>query len=355
MTKPPKIRFLSTTALQIGYRKSGSDVCIARTPELEIHAGDFICLLGPNGAGKSTLIRTLSGLQMPLRGTVALKNRPYNRLSPRERARNVSLVLTEMPSPDMLDAYSLVALGRHPHSGKFGLLGHKDRALIDWAFAAVDATHLKNCQISYLSDGERQKLLIARALAQETPLMLLDEPTVFLDLPRQTELMVTLLELVRQKQMGILLSTHNLDLALRFADYIWLIDKDGALTRGYPEELVLNGAISRTFSGNKVVWNIQNGAFSVQKTSTLSAFVQGNGAAAFWTQRALERLGFMITESGDKADIEVTLSETKQRTEWSVKADNHEKRSIPSLEVLIDWVSGNDWGSVLSQKTDHQI
>jgi iron complex transport system ATP-binding protein len=108
----------------------------------------------------------------------------------------------------------------------------------------MDALKLKECLLSQLSDGERQKLLIARALAQETPLMLLDEPTAFLDLPRQIELIVTLRRMAHQEKMGILFSTHNLDLALRFADQLWLLDKNGAITKGYPEELVLNGAIS---------------------------------------------------------------------------------------------------------------
>ena len=338
MTTTQKISYLSTTPLQIGYRKKGRATCIAKTQKLEICSGDFICLLGPNGAGKSTLIRTLSGIQDPLKGTVRLNNQPYDTFSPRERARKISVVLTEMPSLGMLDAYSLVALGRHPYSGKFGALGHKDKERIHWALQAVDALKFKNCQISYLSDGERQKLLIARALAQETPLILLDEPTVFLDLPRQIELMVTLRKLAHQEQMGIILSTHNLDLAMRFADYIWLLNKNGTMTTGYPEVLATNGTISSTFSSREVEWNIEKGIFRIRANPNIKAIVKGDGALAIWTQRALERLGFMIVNKQESPMLEVTVSEIDQKCKWSVSFGNY-KDSFSSIETMIHWLT----------------
>ena len=338
MTITQTINYMSTTPLQIGYRKKGRTTCIAKTQKLEICAGDFICLLGPNGAGKSTLIRTLSGIQDPLKGTVRLNNQPYDTLSPRERARQVSVVLTEMPSLGMLDAYSLVALGRHPYSGKFGALGHKDRERIHWALQVVDALKFKNCQISYLSDGERQKLLIARALAQETPLMLLDEPTAFLDLPRQIELMVTLRKLAHQEQMGIILSTHNLDLAMRFADYIWLLNKNGTMTTGYPEVLATNGTISSTFSSREVEWNIEKGIFRTRTNANIKAIVRGDGTLAIWTQRALERLGFMIVNKQESPMLEVTVSEIDQTCQWSVSFGNC-KDSFSSIETMIHWLT----------------
>ncbi len=337
-----KISYLSTTPLQIGYRKRSREICIAKTQKLKIHPGDFICLIGPNGSGKSTLIRTLSGIQEPLKGTVILNDQSYDTLSPRERARRVSVVLTEMPSPGMLDAYSLVALGRHPYSGKFGTLGQKDHERIHWALQTMDALKLKDCQVSHLSDGERQKLLIARALAQETPLMLLDEPTAFLDLPRQVELMITLRKLAHQKQMGIILSTHNLDLAIRFADYIWLLNKEGMITQGYPEVLAANGTISHTFSSSEVEWSIKNGAFRIQANPELRAIVQGDGTLIVWTQRALERLGFTIVEQNENPMLEVTISEIDQKSEWNVTHNDYETR-FTSIETMIDWLIRHDW------------
>lgn len=338
MTLTRQIKHLSTTKLRIGYIQKGRDVCIAETPALEIHSSDFICLLGPNGAGKSTLIRTLAGIQKPIQGTVKLGDQPFDQLHPRERARRISIVLTEMPSLGMLDAYSLVALGRHPYSGRFGTLGKKDRERVAWAFRAAGATGLEDCQFARLSDGERQKLLIARALAQETPFMLLDEPTAFLDLTRQIELMSTLRKLAHREQMGILLSTHNLDLALRFADHIWLLNKNGTIIKGYPEKLALGGEISRTFSNNEVTWNSEHGAFRVQANPNLKATIQGHGILALWTQRALERFGFTITEDAEPTTLQISVGQTKQTTVWSAEYNGQRER-FHSIECFINWVS----------------
>ena len=342
MTRSRKTLYLSTTPLQIGYKQKNRTFCIARTPEMEIHAGDFICLLGPNGAGKSTLIRTLSGVQTPLQGTIKL-NKPYDYLNPRERALRISLVLTEMPSLGMLDAYSLVALGRHPYSGRFGTLGKEDKERIDWAFQTMDALELRNCQVSCLSDGERQKLMIARALAQDTPLMLLDEPTAFLDLPRQIELLATLRKLAHEEQMGILLSIHNLDLALRFADRIWLLKNDGTIAKGYPEELVIGGVISHTFSSRNIKWDTESGIFCVQENPILKASVEGDGAPAFWTRHALKRLGFTIVENTENPVLEVVVSQTDQTPQWRIACDgcNHHYSSI---ENMIDWILNHKLG-----------
>ena len=340
MTTTSKIRYLSATQLHIGYKQKSRETCVATTPELEICSGDFICLLGPNGAGKSTLIRTLAGIQAPLKGMVQLDHQPLDQLSPRARARKVSVVLTEMTPPGMLDAYSLVALGRHPYSGRFGTLGRKDRERITWAFEAVAASDLENRQVAQLSDGERQKLLIARALAQETPLMLLDEPTAFLDLPRQIELMLTLRKLAGRERMGILLSTHNLDLALRFADRIWLLHEDGTILQGYPEELAINGEISHTFSSKEAKWQVERGTFSVQTNPKLRAMVQGNGSLSFWTQQALERLGFTIDEeAGNSSSVMIVkVHQTEQQTKWLVDYKDR-KKHFDSIGSFINWVS----------------
>ena len=236
---------LTATKLSIGYSHRGQETCVAEALNLALNAGEFICLLGPNGAGKSTLIRTLAGMQAPLSGSLKLQNQTFHSISPRERARMISVVLTEALPVGMMDAYSLVALGRHPYSGWLGGLNQHDKERIKWAFKAVGAEGLEGRQIAELSDGERQKISIARALAQEAQVMLLDEPTAFLDLPRRVELMTILRNLAHREQMGLLLSTHDLDLALRFADRLWMITTDGQLIQGYPEELAMSGEFAR--------------------------------------------------------------------------------------------------------------
>ena len=335
---------LTASALSIGYSHRGQATYVAEALELALKAGEFICLLGPNGAGKSTLIRTLAGMQAPLSGTLRLQDQTFHSIPPRERARMISVVLTEALPTGMMDAYSLVALGRHPYSGWLGGLNQIDKERIEWAFQAVGAEGLEGRQISELSDGERQKVSIARALAQEAQVMLLDEPTAFLDLPRRVELMRILRDLAHREQMGMLLSTHDLDLALRFADRLWMLTADGELIQGYPEELAMNGEFARIFSNENLDWDAERGAFRTHPTPCLKAHIAGNGIHALWTQRALERHGFGIADGTQDIALCIQITETDDRVQWSVERNGHTTQHT-SIEQLIDWIRSEDWST----------
>jgi len=335
---------LTATKLSIGYSHRGQETCVAEALELALNAGEFICLLGPNGAGKSTLIRTLAGMQAPLCGSLKLQNQTFHSISPRERARMISVVLTEALPVGMMDAYSLVALGRHPYSGWLGGLKQNDKERIASAFKAVGAEGLEGRQIAELSDGERQKVSIARALAQEAQVMLLDEPTAFLDLPRRVELMTILRNLAHREQMGLLLSTHDLDLALRFADRLWMITTDGQLIQGYPEELAMSGEFARIFANENLDWDAERGSFRAHPNPCLKAEIQGDGIHALWTRRALERLGFGIAKSDEKSALSIQVVDTNDRTEWAV-ARNGNQAKHTSISQLIDWIRGESWSS----------
>jgi len=335
---------LTATKLSIGYSHRGQETCVAEALELALNAGEFICLLGPNGAGKSTLIRTLAGMQAPLSGSLKLQDQTFHSISPRERARMISVVLTEALPVGMMDAYSLVALGRHPYSGWLGGLDQTDKERIAWAFKAVGAEGLEGRQIAELSDGERQKVSIARALAQEAQVMLLDEPTAFLDLPRRVELMSILRNLAHREQMGLLLSTHDLDLALRFADRLWMITTDGQLIQGYPEELAMSGEFARIFANENLDWDAERGSFRAHPNPCLKAEIQGDGIHALWTRRALERLGFGIAKPDEKSALSIQVVDTDDRTEWAV-ARNGNQAKHTSIGQLIDWIRGEDWSS----------
>jgi len=335
---------LTATKLSIGYSHRGQETCVAEALELALNAGEFICLLGPNGAGKSTLIRTLAGMQAPLSGSLKLQDQTFHSISPRERARMISVVLTEALPVGMMDAYSLVALGRHPYSGWLGGLDQTDKERIAWAFKAVGAEGLEGRQIAELSDGERQKVSIARALAQEAQVMLLDEPTAFLDLPRRVELMTILRNLALREQMGLLLSTHDLDLALRFADRLWMITTDGQLIQGYPEELAMSGEFARIFANENLDWDAERGSFRAHPNPCLKAEIQGDGIHALWTRRALERLGFGIAKPDEKSALSIQVVDTDDRTEWAV-ARNGNQAKHTSISQLIDWIRGEDWSS----------
>lgn len=330
---------LVARGMEIGYRQKAASVVVAKELDLALRAGEFVCLLGPNGAGKSTLIRTLSGMQAPLAGGVDLCGQDYHAIAPRERAKLVSVVLTETVPVGMMDAYSLVALGRHPYSGWLGGLDARDRERIEWALGAVGADGLAKRQVAELSDGERQKVSIARALAQEAQVMLLDEPTAYLDLPRRVELMGILRDLAHRERMGLLLSTHDLELALRFADRLWVMTADGELLQGAPEALALSGEFASVFASENLEWDPGRGVFRAPVKPCLQVRIRGVGDRALWTRRALERLGFGLTEVAGEAALEVELGEGV----WRVARVGVEPVVLESIAGLIEWVERQDW------------
>ena len=226
---------LAARGLAIGYApRRRPRVEVAAGIDAELRRGELVCLLGPNGAGKSTLMRTLAGLQLPLAGAVDFDGGDLHRLAEDERARLLGLVLTERVAAGNLSAYALVSLGRYPYTGWDGRLSAADEEVVRWALGAVGAEDLAARSVDELSDGERQKVMVARALAQEPAVLLLDEPTAFLDLPRRVEIMQLLRQLAYDTGSAVLLSTHDLDLALRCADRLWLLPAGGPLETGAP-------------------------------------------------------------------------------------------------------------------------
>ncbi len=238
---------LETRDLAIGYRRRGkSNLGLGQGISLQLKPGQLVGLLGANGLGKSTLLRTLAGIQPPLAGQVLLAGCNLGHLKPAELARRLSMVLTNTPPPALMSGYGLVALGRQPHTDWLGRLHAQDHQRIQAALRAVKAEELAEMPVSELSDGQRQKLFIARALAQECPVMLLDEPTAFLDLPRRIACMALLKQLTREQSRAILVATHDLDLALRHCDRLWLMSASG-MRVGAPQDLVMDGSLGAAF------------------------------------------------------------------------------------------------------------
>ena len=285
---------LETHDLAIGYAGPRQPpVVVAENLDLTLGAGELVCLLGPNGAGKSTLMRTIAGMQKPLGGRVTLCGDDITALRPRQLAARLSVVLTDRPNVGLLNGYALVALGRHPYTDWTGRLSRYDEAVIRWAVDAVGARDLAERPVMALSDGQRQKFMIARALAQESELILLDEPTAFLDLPRRAEMMRLLRHLAAETGRAILLSTHDLDLALRSADTLWLL-ADGRMHVGTPEDLVISGAFEAAFQSEGVTFDRGTGAFSVEREHGRAVLVRGHGIPHTWTRRALKRAGYIL-------------------------------------------------------------
>ena len=213
---------ISLSQLSVGYSLSHpviSDI------NLELRSGQLACLIGENGIGKSTLLKTLTGFLPKLKGSLLLGNRDIESFSQRELARQVSIVLTQKPDVQNLTIEEIIGLGRSPYTGFFGRLRAEDRKVVDDAIATMGIEKLRGRMIQTLSDGERQKVMIAKALAQETPIILLDEPTAFLDFPSKAETFQSLQRMAHERDKLILLSTHDLELAVRFADSLLEVKK----------------------------------------------------------------------------------------------------------------------------------
>jgi iron complex transport system ATP-binding protein len=324
---------LELKALTIGYARGRHGQRVVAGPlDLRLDSGSFTCLLGPNGAGKSTLIRTLTGLQPALAGEVRLAGRLLMDFKPRELARTLGLVLTQRVAVGTLPVWSLVAMGRHPHTGWMGRLTPEDEGVVEGALEAVGLAPLAWRPMSELSDGERQKAMIARALAQEPRVLILDEATAHLDLPRRVELMDLLKRLAIQRACAILLSSHDLDLSLRGADRLWLMS-DGGVREGIPEDLVLDGAFEATFCQSRLAFDPWHGAFHWPRPNRGALVLQGSGLPAVWARRALERHGFSLC---DRAAWTLSLESGEAGGLIPWRLEGPQSRRGCSLESMIE-------------------
>lgn len=211
---------ITTSRLTVGYRGHR----VVEDISLSLPCGRLVCLLGPNGAGKSTLLRTLCGFQPPIEGTVTISGSDLTAMSAAEVARLVSVVLTDRPLTPSLTAAEMVGMGRAPYTGFWGRLSDDDRRLVSEAMTTVGIAQLATRRMGQLSDGERQKVMIAKALAQHTPVIVLDEPTAFLDYPSKVAVMKTLARLAHDEGKTILMSTHDLELAAQLGDELMEIE-----------------------------------------------------------------------------------------------------------------------------------
>ena len=246
--------------LTIGYAQKNNTKVVASDINATLHSGRLTCLIGANGIGKSTLLRTLSAFQPPLSGEIFIDNEspiPLSTLTDKQLSRLIGVVLTEKPDVQNMTVFELVGLGRSPYTGFWGRLNEDDKEVVKESLRLVGIESLQDRLIQTLSDGERQKTMIAKALAQQTPVIYLDEPTAFLDYPSKVEMLTLLRHLARETGKTIFLSTHDMELALQIADELWLMTaespsnnglcqnpKETTLIIGTPRELAANGSLS---------------------------------------------------------------------------------------------------------------
>lgn len=327
MNLPPTIQLHD---LSTGYRSRREEKVISRHLELAIAPGEVVMLMGPNGSGKSTLMHTMAGLLPPLSGEVIISGKPLSSLKMKELARLLSLVLTERIPAGNMSISDIVAVGRYPYTGFRGSLRPEDKVVIREALRACHLDGMQERLYSTLSDGEKQRVMIARALAQETPLILLDEPTAHLDLPSRLEVTTMLRSLARSLGKSILISTHELDLALGWADTIWLMDRAGEIVSAAPEDLILGGHIERVFGAPGLSYNQERGEFSIRQSGGKKIYLRGEGLRYIWTSRALQRLGYEVCPSTG-AYPEVVLSDEG----WILVLPSGARSVYPSITTLL--------------------
>jgi iron complex transport system ATP-binding protein len=315
---------LTTSSLRIGYQHGKNQKVLFENLNLELSAGQLVCFMGPNGIGKSSLIRTLAGLQHPLEGEIEIAN------NSQDRSELISVVLTDKIASGNMSVYDLVSFGRYPYLGWNASLSYKDQEIIHRAISHVRIEDLMYAPLHELNDGQLQMVMIARAIAQDTPVILLDEPTAHLDLNNRVEIMKLLRRLAKSTNKAILIATHELDLALQTADWIWLTTRDKNILSGMPEDLVLDGSFDSIFQFKG--FDLKTGKVQHMADKGITVSLSGDGYEYLWTKNALERNGFEV--SAEKTTPHVSIIRNKASMHWLLyKAEG--ELQINSLRELV--------------------
>ena len=323
---------VTTTGLSLGFRGKPFNTILHTDVNLEVNSGELSCILGPNGAGKSTLIKTIAGFLSPIKGDVRIFDQPVQELSNRELSFTLSVVLTDKVSVLHSKVKDIVIMGRYPYTSRFARLKQSDLELIEFAMSQVGISQMKNRLFHDLSDGEKQKVLIAKALAQDTPLIVLDEPTAFLDFPSKIEVMQILLHLTRTSGKTILLSTHDVELALQVADRIWLMDKGKEIVSGAPEDLVINDQLNHFFRKENIFFDPESGSFRLSQQHRRKVGLKSTHPMAVWLKRGLERIGYKVLEPSENLH---SVMMNDERNILLISPEG-ERINYSSIESLLD-------------------
>lgn len=290
---------LHINKLTIGYGKGKRAKTVHSEINASMFAGELVCLLGENGTGKSTLIRTLCGFQRALGGHATIFGKNLLLLSEKELALTAAVVLTDRVIVPNATVEELVGLGRSPYTGTMGILNNNDKEIIHSSIEKCGIIHKKKEALANLSDGEKQKAFVAKALAQDTPVIILDEPTAFLDLPARVEIIQLLRHIANTSDKSVLMSTHDLDLALQMADRLWLLAPNKPLLQGSPEDLLLKNEFQNIFENRGIKFDNRTGHFRVGYDFKSTLAVKGHGFEYVLFRRAFARKGIKITQKND--------------------------------------------------------
>ncbi|MEG1043702.1 MAG: ABC transporter ATP-binding protein [Oscillospiraceae bacterium] len=332
---------IRTENLDVGYDK---DVVI-KNVDIDALKGQTICLIGPNGAGKSTILRTLSGMLSPINGTVYIGNSPIHKIKASEKAKQMAVVLTEKLSISMTKGIEIVAMGRAVHTNFWGKLNQEDNEIIEESMKIVDAWDLRDREYNSLSDGEKQKILIARALTQQPKLIILDEPTSHLDIKHKIEVVKILNRLAHEKGLTVILALHDIDIAVKSCQTILLI-KDGEISvQGKPEEIIKEGTIEKLYNIKGAAYDYLLGNVEMHNENPAKIFVLGGGGTAIPVYRLLGRMNIgIVTGILHQNDVDyrvanaMKLNIISQKSFTFIDDDILEKAKeyVKSTDILID-------------------
>lgn len=332
---------LKTNNLSVGYNNK----VVVSDINIEVKSGEILCLLGSNGAGKTTLLRSLSKLISPIRGEIYLNGVNINHISRKALSKKMALVLTNRLLGDLMTVQDIVNIGRYPYTGFFGNLSKKDLIMVDEALESVDALHLKKRYFDELSDGEKQKVLVARALVQEPEIIILDEPTTHLDIKYRLELINILKNLSKEKSISVILSLHEIDIALKSCDKVALIKNNKVIAYGQPEDVVDENIINSLYELDDKNFNSLLGSVEISNKSKNEVFIIGGGGKATPIYRAFTKKGIGLY-SGiiHENDIDYEIGRTmgiKMFTENPFESISDESfdlaiRNLNTSKIIID-------------------
>ncbi|OOG76134.1 ABC transporter ATP-binding protein [Algoriphagus sp. A40] len=315
---------LEGKGLTLGYFHQKTRKLILEDLDFNLFKGELTCLLGPNGVGKSTLIKAILGQVKPWKGEILLEHQAIETYGVEDLAKRISVVLTDPVFPGNMTVGQLVALGRTPHTGWSGKLDELDREIVEKALSQTKITYLRDERLSEISDGQRQKAMIARALAQDGQLMILDEPTAHLDLVNRFEIMQLLREIASQKEKAVLVVTHDLDIAIETADRFWLMNCGTPLISGKPEDLIISGEINQLLPGEKYRFSLERGKMEFE-IRDLGFEISGPQELVFWVKKALNKAG--IDSFADSVLV--------KKEPFSI---HHKNREFPKISDLIHFL-----------------
>lgn len=283
---------LEAKNLTIGYALGKTELQLLRNAQFRLQKGFVYSIFGANGIGKSTLIHTLSGIISPLKGEVLINNQSILKIPKKELAKQISIVLTERPQVEFMTVYDFVALGRTPHTRFSGYLNSEDHKIVEESLVLTAIEHKKKQRIDSLSDGEFQKALIARALTQQTPIIIMDEPASYLDYANQIQLMMLLQKLAKQSGKTILLSLHHINLAIDYCNIIMLFNNDQTLTIGAPEDLIVQDKFNSMYQNQEIIFDNLEGNFRNTNLSKAAFDIEAPLLQKKWIQHALIKSDF---------------------------------------------------------------